>query len=107
MAASENLRRELGSIEARIEELREILFRMDADFRAVQGRVGWLRTLQIRALKVNLERQIRELKQRREATRRCLAEARRFEEWLRFSGWKEGTEHVGGTDRLTRRIGWG
>ena len=96
MAASENLRRELESIEARIEELREDLHRLDADFRMVRGRAGWLWALRVRAMRVGLGRQVRELELRRGAARTCLVETEGYEEWLRFSALRERPETLVG-----------
>ena len=92
MPASDNLRRELESIEARIEDLQESLYRVDADLRAIRGRIGWLRALRVRALKVGIRRQIQELKPRRAAARACYAEAKGYEEWLRLGGRKRRPE---------------
>lgn len=94
MTASENIRHELEETEARIEDLREMLYRVDADFRVVRAHVGWLRALRVRALKAGIGRQIRDLELRREAARRCLWESRRYEEWLQRSGRTEETRRT-------------
>lgn len=80
--ASENIRRELKDIEARIEDLREVLYELDAGFCRLRGDVGWLGSLRVCALRTGLRRQIRELVLRREVARNCLAEACRYEGWL-------------------------
>lgn len=82
MTASENLRRELESIEGGIESLQETLCRVE-DLRSYGARPGWLRALGVRILKADLRRRIRDLEQRRGVARNCFAEARKYESWLR------------------------
>lgn len=86
MTASENLRRELESIEDGIEELRELLYDAEEDVRRVRRLSGWIRTPGFRMLRVDLKRRIRGLEQRRDVVRTCYAEARRYEEWLELDG---------------------
>lgn len=90
--ASENLRRELESIEGRIEDLQEVLYDTEETFRRVRRPPGWIRALGFRMLQVDLKRRILGLEQRRDMVRTCYAEARRYEDWLKLAGQGERRE---------------
>lgn len=91
MAASENLKRELESIEGRIEDLQDTLCGVEG-LRAAGIRPGWLQVLGVRMLRTDLRRRIRDLEQRRRVVLNCYTEARRYEGWLRSAEREERRE---------------
>lgn len=79
MVISQELARELDRTRTQIDELRELEHRLEADYRAVPSRVGWLRALWIRLLRRDLLRQVQYLKLRNSVVRNCYLEAKRDE----------------------------